>query len=167
MEIVKLWSIKKLDCAYGPYNECGARLAHKWPGGHQTLRRGKIGRCGAHVVGIDATSNTRNDRAVFIGVMGFVRVISLALILCFTMSSTQLMAAGTVAKMAREAALKLEEASIKLAIAKVEKDRINALADHSGLRSALSSFRTSLSNRQCETGPPDASGVKARKIAAF
>ncbi len=77
--------------------------------------------------------------------MRFVRVISLALILCFTLSSTQLMAANTVAKIAREAARKLEEASLKLTIAKVEKDRINALTETiQAFESALSSFRTSL-----------------------
>lgn len=77
--------------------------------------------------------------------MMFVRVISLALIFCFKLSSTQLMAADTVAKIARDAARKLEEASIKLTIAKMEKDRINALTETiQAFESALSSFRASL-----------------------
>ena len=77
--------------------------------------------------------------------MGFVRVINIALVLCFTQSSTQLMAADTVAKIARDAARKLEEASIKLTIARLEKDRINALTETiQAFDAGLSSFRASL-----------------------
>ena len=77
--------------------------------------------------------------------MGVVRVISLALILCFTLSSTQLLAADMVAKIARDAARKLEGASLKLITAKVEKDRINALTETiQAFETALSSFRASL-----------------------
>ena len=77
--------------------------------------------------------------------IGFLRVISLVLMLCFTLSTAPLWAAETVAKTARDAAQKLEEASIKLTIAKAKKDRINALTETiQAFETALSSFRASL-----------------------
>ena len=77
--------------------------------------------------------------------MGFARAISLNILICFTLSTTQLWAVDTVAKTARDAAQKLEEASINLSIAKTEEDRINALTETiQAFETALSSFRASL-----------------------
>ena len=77
--------------------------------------------------------------------MGFARAISLNILICFTLSTTQLWAVDTVAKTAHDAVQKLEEASTNLSIAKTEEDRINALTETiQAFETALSSFRASL-----------------------
>ena len=77
--------------------------------------------------------------------MWFMRVISLALLLCCALSKAELLAADSVVKTAHDAANELEEASMRLTVAKAKKDRINALTGTiRAFETALSSFRASL-----------------------